>query len=200
MAIHTLEAERDVPYLVMQYVAGASLQTRIDLNGPLPTTEILRIGLQTAAGLAAAHEQGVIHRDVKPANILMEMGIERVLLTDFGLARTVDEASLTHTGVVAGTPHYMSPEQANGEVADHRTDLFSLGAVLYISRPPFRAERALGVLHRIINDRHRPLWETNPDIFEELSDLIDRLLEKRPPRCYCARREFDTRPRGRMKP
>jgi serine/threonine protein kinase len=142
---------------------------------------VLRIGIQAAAGLAAAHEQGVIHRDVKPANILLETGVERVLLTDFGLARTVDDASLTHTGIVAGTPHYMSPEQANGDAIDHRTDLFSLGSVLYFAatgRPPFRAERAMGVLHRICHARHRPAWEVNADVPDELATVIDRLLEK----------------------
>ncbi len=190
VAIHNVESDGRTPFLVMQYVAGESLQTRVDREGPLETVDILRIGAQAAAGLAAAHEQGVVHRDVKPANILLEEGIERVLLTDFGLARTVDDASLTHTGVVAGTPHYMSPEQASGEPIDHRTDLFSLGAVLYFmatGRPPFRADQAMGVLHRVCHDRHRPVWQVNPDIPDELSDIIDRLLEKRPGRRFtCA--------------
>ena len=138
---------------------------------------------QAAAGLAAAYEQGVIHRDVKPANILLENGVERTLLTDFGLARTVDDASLTHTGIVAGTPHYMSPEQANAESTDHRSDLFSLGSVLYFmatGRPPFRAERAMGVLKRICHDRHRPVWEVNADLPDQLGAIIDRLLQKKP--------------------
>ncbi|MDX1964167.1 MAG: serine/threonine-protein kinase [Pirellulales bacterium] len=192
VAIHTVETAprtrentRDVPFLVMQFIAGESLQARVERNGPLTVKEILRIGAQAAAGLAAAHEQGLVHRDIKPANILLENGVERVLLTDFGLARTVDDASLTNTGIVAGTPHYMSPEQANGDATDQRTDLFSLGAVLYFmatGRPPFRAERAMGVLHRIVHDRQRPVWQINPEIPDELSDLIDNLLEKRPAR------------------
>ena len=182
VSIHNVEADGEVPFLVMQYVAGESLQSRVDRDGPLDAKEILRIGIQAASGLAAAHEQGVVHRDVKPANILLEDGVERTLLTDFGLARTVDDASLTHTGIVAGTPHYMSPEQANGETTDHRTDLFSLGSVLYYmatGRPPFRADRAMGVLHRVCHDRHRPAWQVNDDIPDELSDIIDRLLEKK---------------------
>src|SRR5438094_10431726 len=97
----------------------------------MPVPEILRIGTQVAEGLAAAHTQGIVHRDVKPANILLENGIERVVLTDFSLARAVDDASLTQSGVIAGTPQYMSPEQARGEISDHRSDLFSLGSVLY---------------------------------------------------------------------
>lgn len=182
VAIHNVEADDENPFLVMQYVAGESLQARVDREGPLDAKEIMRIGIQAASGLSAAHEQGVIHRDVKPANILLEQGIERILLTDFGLARTVDDASLTHTGIIAGTPHYMSPEQANGDTTDQRTDLFSLGSVLYFmatGRPPFRAERAMGVLHRVCNDRHRPVWQVNSDIPDDLSDIIDRLLEKK---------------------
>ncbi len=137
--------------------------------------------------MSAAHEQGVVHRDVKPSNILLENDVERALLTDFGLARAVDDATVTRTGVVTGTPHYMSPEQASGEATDNRSDLFSLGALLYFmatGHPPFRAERALAVLNRICNDRHRPVWEINPDIPDELSDTIDRLLEKKPARRF----------------
>jgi len=187
VAIHNVETDDEHPFLVMQYVAGESLQSRVDREGPLDSKEVMRIGIQAAAGLAAAHEQGVIHRDVKPANILLEQGIERILITDFGLARTVDDASLTHTGIVAGTPHYMSPEQANGDTADHRTDLFSLGSVLYFmatGRPPFRAERAMGVLHRICHHTHCPAWQVNSEISDDLSDIIDRLLEKKASRRF----------------
>lgn len=183
VAIHNVEADGDVPFLVMQFVAGESLQARVDRDGPLSAKEILRIGIQAASGLAAAHEQGVIHRDIKPANMLLEHDVERVLLTDFGLARTVDDASLTQTGVIAGTPHYMSPEQAGGQPSDHRTDLFSLGSVLYFmaaGHPPFRAERAMGVLNRICHDRQTSLWKVNHGLPDELSVLVDRLLEKQP--------------------
>src|SRR5439155_13924679 len=134
---------------VMEYISGISLQERLDRQGPLELKEILRIGIQIAAGLAAAHAQGLIHRDIKPANILLENGVERVKLTDFGLARAADDASLTQSGVVAGTPHYMAPEQARGEAVDHRADLFSLGSVVYAmctGRPPFRAGGAVAGL------------------------------------------------------
>ena len=187
VAIHNVDSTVEHPYLVMQYVAGESLQARVDREGPLGVEQILRIGIQAALGLAAAHQQGIVHRDIKPANILLEDGVERLLITDFGLARTVDDASLTHTGVVAGTPNYMSPEQAKGDETDHRTDLFSLGSVLYFvatGHPPFRAERAMGVLHRICHERHRPVWQVNPAVLDELSMVIDRLLEKRPSRRF----------------
>src|SRR5206468_3906977 len=141
--IHAVEEGNKPPYFVMEYVSGVSLQERLNRTGPLELNEILRIGMQTARGLAAAHAVGMIHRDIKPANILLENGVERVKLSDFGLARAVDDASLTQSGVVAGTPQYMSPEQARGEAVDHRADLFSLGSVLYAmctGHSPFRAE------------------------------------------------------------
>lgn len=141
--IYGVAEANGLPYLVMPYVRGTSLQRRLDDSGPLTVAEVLRIGMQTAAGLAAAHAQGLVHRDIKPAKILLSEGVERVQITDFGLARAADDASLTRTGVLAGTPQYMSPEQARGEAVDHRSDLFSLGSVLYATctgRPPFRAD------------------------------------------------------------
>ncbi len=172
-----------LPYLVMPYVRGPSLQRRLDDEGPLAVVEILRVGMQAAAGLAAAHAQGLVHRDVKPANILLADGIERVKLTDFGLARAADDASLTRTGIIAGTPQYMSPEQARGEPVDQRSDLFSLGSVLYAmctGRPPFRAETSYGVLRRITDEEPRPIREINPEIPEWLCGIVARLMAKRP--------------------
>src|SRR5262245_41150838 len=129
--VHAVE-EQPLPYLVMEYIPGETLEQHIDRVGPLEIQDILRIGAQVARGLAAAHDMKLIHRDVKPANILLESGVDaRAKLTDFGLARAADEASLTQSGVVAGTPMYMAPEQACGETVDHRADLFSLGSVLY---------------------------------------------------------------------
>src|SRR5690606_13769898 len=107
--------------------------------------------------------------DVKPSNILLEQGVERALLTDFGLARASDDASLTHTGFHPGTPQYMSPEQARGESVGPRSDLFSLGSVIYAmgtGRPPFRAETNYGVLRRITDDEPRCMREVNPAIPE----------------------------------
>jgi serine/threonine protein kinase len=174
---------RGLPYLVMQYVAGLSLQQRLDRDGPLQLPEILRVGMQTAAGLAAAHAQGLVHRDVKPANILLENGVERVKITDFGLARAAADASLTQSGVVAGTPQYMSPEQAEGRHLDQRSDLFSLGSVLYAmctGRAPFRASGTVAVLKRVCEVTPRPVRETNPDIPDWLVAIIDKLHAKNP--------------------
>ena len=181
MAIHSVNANAKLPYLVMPFVACESLQQRLDQHGPLDVKDVLRIGMQAALGLAAAHAQGLVHRDVKPANILLETNVDRVMLTDFGLARAVDDATLTRTGIIAGTPQYMSPEQANGDAVDHRSDLFSLGSVLYAmctARPPFRAETTFGVLRRIRETAPRPIREINADIPAWLDHVVMKLLSK----------------------
>jgi serine/threonine protein kinase len=183
IAIHAVEDAGPVPYLVMQFINGPTLQAKLDRAGPLPLKEVLRIGLQTASGLAAAHAQGLVHRDVKPGNILLENGIERVKITDFGLARAVDDASVSQSGLIAGTPAYMSPEQANGERVDHRSDLFSLGSVLYAlcaGHAPFRADTTMAVLRRVCEDTPRSLREVNPDVPDWLEALIARLHAKAP--------------------
>jgi WD40 repeat protein len=181
--IHAVEDQGPVPYLVMQFVDGRTLQDKLHRTGPLQLREVLRIGLQVAEGLAAAHKQGLTHRDVKPGNILLENSVERVKLTDFGLARAVDDASLTQSGLIAGTPQYMSPEQAQGKAVDHRSDLFSLGSVLYAcctGRPPFRAESTMAVLKRVCEDTPRPIREVNPDIPDWLCAIVAKLHAKDP--------------------
>jgi hypothetical protein len=183
VTIHAVDEAGGLPFIVMQYVAGTSLQDRLDRDGPLRLPEVLRIGAQAAAGLGAAHKQGLVHRDVKPANILLENGVERVKLTDFGLARAADDASLTQSGAVAGTPQYMSPEQAEGKPVDARSDLFSLGSVLYAictGRPPFRAPSSMAVLKRVCEDTPTPVREVNPEVPEWLADVIARLHAKNP--------------------
>lgn len=127
--IYAVSAERSLPYLIMPLVAGGNLQHRIDQEGALPLERSLSIGLQVADGLAAAHRQGIVHRDIKPANLLLDEGGFRILISDFGLARALDDTTLTGSGLLAGTPQYMSPEQARGAELDHRTDIYSLGAV-----------------------------------------------------------------------
>ena len=183
VAIHGVEDEAQPPYLVMELIDGMSLQDKIDRQGPLSLREILRIGMQMAEGLAAAHKLGLVHRDIKPANILLENGVERVKITDFGLARAVDDASVTQSGTVAGTPMYMSPEQAEGLNVDHRSDLFSLGTVLYTmcaGHPPFRASSTHAVLKRVIDASPRPIREINNEIPGWLCDLIAKLHAKAP--------------------
>ena len=202
VAVHGVHEADGLPYLVMQYVAGESLQDRLDRSGPLEVEEIVRIGLQTARGLAAAHAQGLIHRDIKPANLLLSEAAAphrtdgtkgahgphpshkfMVKITDFGLARMVDDVGLTQNGVAAGTPEYMAPEQARGEIIDHRADLFSLGSVLYAmctGASPFRGSTAVSVLRQVSDQTPAPVREFNPDAPAWLEAIIDRLMAKNP--------------------
>jgi eukaryotic-like serine/threonine-protein kinase len=183
IAIHSVE-EQPLPYFVMEFVDGATLQDRMDESGPLPVSEILHIGKQIASGLAAAHALGLIHRDIKPANILLEKGdSQKVKITDFGLARAADDASMTQSGMIAGTPLYMAPEQARGAALDARTDLFSLGSVLYAQatgHPPFRAPNTFAVLRRVTDETPRPIQEVISDIPNWLVAIINKLLAKEP--------------------
>jgi WD40 repeat protein/serine/threonine protein kinase len=183
VTIHAVDEVNGVPFIVMEYVVGVTLADRIERSGQLKLNEILRIGMQAATGLAAAHSQGLVHRDVKPGNILLENGVERVKLTDFGLVLALDDVRITQTDVISGTPQYMSPEQARGEGLDHRSDLFSLGCVLYAmstGRSPFRAKTAVAAIKRVCDDAPRPVHEINPEIPDWLSDLIECLLQKDP--------------------
>jgi WD40 repeat protein/serine/threonine protein kinase len=183
VAIHAVSDEGPLPYLVMEYIAGVTLEDRIRQGGPPELSEVLRIGLQVASGLAAAHAQGLIHRDIKPANILLENGVQRVKITDFGLARAAADAGLAQSCVIAGTPPYMAPEQARGEPPTERSDLFSLGAVLYAlctGRPPFEGDTTAAVLKSVCEDTPQPIRTSRPDLPEGLGDLIGKLLAKGP--------------------
>jgi tRNA A-37 threonylcarbamoyl transferase component Bud32 len=184
VSIHAVSDESGpTPYLVMEFISGVTLEKRNKERGALAVKEILRIGMQAAEGLASAHRQGLIHRDVKPANILLENGVERVKITDFGLARAADDASLSQSGMIAGTPLFMSPEQARGETLDPRSDLFSLGSVLYMlctGRAAFAAGNTMAVLKRVCEETPRPIREVNPDIPDWLAAVVDRLLTKEP--------------------
>lgn len=179
--IYGIETEAALPYLVMPFVAGGNLQQRIDADGAMVLEDVLRVGVQIAEGLAAAHRQGVIHRDVKPANMLVEAGNGRVLISDFGLARALDDATLTVSGMIAGTPQYMSPEQAIGEPVDARSDLFSLGSLLFAlatGRAPFRAESPLAVLRKISDAPPRAVHEINERMPPWFSRLVQALMQK----------------------
>ncbi len=193
MPIHTVEATGLLPYLVMPFVPGETLQDRIDREGPLRITEILRIAKQIAEALAAAHAQGIVHRDVKPGNVLLEKGVERAVLADFGLARAIDDATVTQYGAIAGTPAYMSPEQARGESIGPGSDLFSLGSVMYAmccGVSPFRAETSLGVLRRISDAEPRGVRDLNPEIPAWLARIVDRLQNKAPESRYSSAAEL----------
>ena len=181
VSIYGVDCNHKTPYLVMPYIAGPSLQRFVDTHGPLEEKELVRVALQVSAGLSAAHSQGLVHRDIKPANILTESDVSRILVTDFGLARTANDVSMTQSDCFVGTPNYMSPEQAEGNRVDARSDLFSLGSVMYFlatGHMPFRAPSPLSVLNRISNDVPTPIQQVNNEISDTLCDIIDKLLSK----------------------
>ncbi|QDU39329.1 Serine/threonine-protein kinase PrkC [Maioricimonas rarisocia] len=183
ITIHAVNSDGALPYLVTEFVEGVSLADKLNAEGPLPVNEILRIARQTASGLAAAHAQGLIHRDIKPGNILLENGVQRVKITDFGLARAANDSSVTRTGDVVGTPQFMAPEQARGEPLDCRADLFSLGSVMYAmctGESPFRTDSVTGTIRRVCDEQPRSISELNPDIPAWLIDIVDRLHAKAP--------------------
>jgi eukaryotic-like serine/threonine-protein kinase len=190
--IYGVDHWNNVPYLVMPYVKGESLQQRIDRAAPLPIETTLEVALQISRGLAAAHDQGLVHRDIKPSNILIPASVSRILITDFGLARSMDDHTLTQSGTIAGTPQYMSPEQIRGDTVDGRTDLFSLGSVIYAmacGHPPFQADYSYAIIRRITDERHRRLSQVRPGIPDFLDELVDRLLEKNPDRRFTSAQE-----------
>ena len=184
--------EQPLPYLAMEFIPGETLQQKLDRSGPLEVSEVLRIGRQIAEGLAAAHACDLIHRDIKPGNILLEGGSQKAKITDFGLARAADDASISQSGIIAGTPMFMAPEQALGRKIDQRADLFSLGSVLYqmaSGRPPFRAPSALAVLKRVAEESPRPIPEIIPETPAWLCDIIAKLHASDPDERYQSARE-----------
>jgi serine/threonine protein kinase len=188
VTVYQVGEENGVPYLAMELLRGTSLAAYLNANPPPTVASATRLGREVAEGLAAAHAKGLVHRDIKPGNIWLEAPNGRVKVLDFGLARPADPEphgpdALTGSGLVVGTPGYMSPEQARGEPLDERTDLFSLGVVLYLlctGRQPFAGPTATAVLTALAVDRQAPARELNPKVPEALSDLIDKLLEKKP--------------------
>jgi hypothetical protein len=171
------------PFLVMPLLEGESLEARLR-RGPLSPDEVARVGREAALGLSAAHAKGLVHRDVKPANLWLEAPNGRVLVLDFGLARSADASDgVTRAGSVLGTAAYMAPEQADGLPVDARADLFSLGATLYQAATgacPFQRPTLTAMLRAVCDHQPPPPHEVNPAVPAALSDLVMRLLAKRP--------------------
>ena len=182
--VHEADERDGVPYIAMQYLQGYPLDEYLKTKGAPALPHVLRIARETALGLAAAHALGLVHRDIKPANLWLEAPYGRVKVLDFGLAKPVDaEAELTKSGAVVGTPAYMSPEQARGQKVDARTDLFSLGAVLYrlcTGKTPFDGPNVMAVLMALGTEDPTPVRELNPNVPEPLAQLIHQLLAKKP--------------------
>ena len=178
ISIHGVDSHHDLPYFVMPYEAGPSLQMRIRRDGKLTIEESLRVAVQVASALHAAHEKGLVHRDIKPSNILLAPGTERALLTDFGLAQVCDQQNITQTGMVSGTPIFMSPEQARGESVDSRSDLFSLGSVIFMmltGRPPIQSDSAYAIVRQIGGQAMPQLRTVDSSFPAWLERLVDQL-------------------------
>jgi len=177
--------QEEQPWFAMRYVAGGTLADAISSKAPILNSEdfLINLATQLSSALATAHTAGITHRDVKPSNILLSKDGKRIWLADFGIARTTEDPSLTYENNVPGTPRYMSPEQALGHKIDHRTDLFSLGSVLYhvaCGRPPFEASNSTAILHKVSVASFTPIQRLNRNTPSWLADLIHRLLSKDP--------------------
>ncbi|MEM8945603.1 MAG: serine/threonine-protein kinase [Planctomycetota bacterium] len=183
VSIYAVSQIRDLPYLAMEFVDGESLESRLSDTPALDIESTIDIAVQLAEGLAAAHEQDVIHRDVKPANVLIHKESGAVKLTDFGLAHSSSQHSLTQTGTLLGTPEYLAPEQINDEPVDHRCDLFSLGSLIYhmlAGKPPFIGHSVVATLNQVANAKSVPLAQIDPSIPSWISDLVEQLHAKDP--------------------
>ena len=199
--IYQVGESNGVPFFVMPWLKGEPFDARLRRQGRLTSVEIIKLGREAALGLAAAHAVGLIHRDIKPGNLWLETRDSkttpvgeawclwgRTKVLDFGLTREVESnTELTAAGWIAGTPSYMSPEQARGETIDPRTDLFSLGCVLYeaaAGQRPFHASTPTAMALKVVTEQPRRVVECNADISHDLALVIERLLEKDPDRRF----------------
>ncbi len=177
--VHEIDEYEDRSFIAMECIEGESLKDKIK-SGPLGLDEAVDIAVQVAEGLQEAHNKGIIHRDIKSANIMLTP-TGRVKVMDFGLAKSSGRTQLTRSGTTVGTVAYMSPEQGRGDPVDHRTDIWSLGVVLYemlTGHTPFRGEHEAAVLYSIVNEEPHPISSYVPDISSQFQILIERMLEK----------------------
>jgi eukaryotic-like serine/threonine-protein kinase len=170
-------------FIVFEYVDGDNLKQLIQRRGPAPVTTALELGMQIARGLSFAHQQGLVHRDVKPQNVLLN-GDGQAKVTDFGIARSLDvKHGMTQTGTVLGTSDYIAPEQAQGQRVDEHTDVYSLGVVLYellTNEVPFPGENFVAVAMRHINEPPPPIRDKRPDVPPRVEAAIQRAMAKNP--------------------
>ncbi len=182
VAVYDTGADETARFIVMELITGRSLEAILRDEGPLDPDRATGIAARVADGLAAAHAAGIVHRDIKPANVMIASdGSVKVL--DFGIARAMDSTTLTHSASVVGTAAYMSPEQALGQPADERSDIYSLGCVLYAllaGHPPFRGDGAAAILNQHANVAPGPLDTENSRVSSELGALVLQMLAKSP--------------------
>ncbi len=189
--IHEIDEEKGKSFIAMEYVKGQSLKERIE-QGPLGTEEALHIAIQVAEGLEEAHKKGIVHRDIKSGNIMIsDKGQAKVM--DFGLAKVKGTTQLTREGTTLGTVAYMSPEQARTEEVDHRSDIWSLGVLMYemlSGQLPFRGERESSILYSVVHEEPKPLKAIKPGIPAEFQQIINRALKKNPESRYSSASEM----------
>ena len=186
VAIYDAGEEHDLAYIAMEFLKGKDLSKHTTPGNLLPLEEVLDIAIQCAEALDYAHRMGVVHRDVKPSNMMYDRDTHTVKITDFGIARITD-SSKTRTGTVLGTPNYMSPEQALGDKVDGRSDLFSLGVVLYqlsCGTLPFLGESMASLMYKIVNEPHPDIKDINDTVPGSVRKVIDNALRKQPDRRY----------------
>jgi len=183
VTIYDAGEEHDLAYIAMEFLEGHDLARYTKADTLLPLPIVLGIIFKAALALDYAHKANVVHRDIKPANIMYEPTKKTVKLTDFGIARITD-SSKTKTGMVLGTPSYMSPEQLSGKKVDGRSDLFSLGVMLYqmvIGKLPFQGESMATLMYKIANEPHQDIAEIRPELAAQrpcLSEIINKALQK----------------------
>ncbi len=180
VTIYDAGEEHDLAFIAMEFLKGEDLAPYTKPDKLLPTAKVIDIAIKVANALNYAHDQHVVHRDIKPSNIMVELDIGLVKVTDFGIARITD-ASKTKTGIVLGTPSYMSPEQLSGKKIDGRSDLFSLGVTLYsllTGELPFTADSMAALMYKIANEAHTDIRQINPELPEILAMIVNKLLEK----------------------
>jgi eukaryotic-like serine/threonine-protein kinase len=183
VTVFAVEEHGDLVFFVMAYVRGETLAQRVTRAGPLPPATATRMIQEVAWGLGYAHANGVVHRDVKPDNIMLDQGSGRAMIADFGVAHAADGLSLTGAGQLIGTPQYMSPEQAYGNPVDGRSDLYSLGATAFYSltgRLLFDAATPIAVVFKQLNEPPPALAGIRPDLPHQLTKAVDRCLAKDP--------------------
>src|SRR5689334_16650100 len=167
-------------FIVFEYVDGENLKELVEREGPLPVHEVIELGLQVARGLSFAHENGLVHRDVKPQNVLLD-GDGRAKVTDFGIARSLDVDGMTITGTIMGSSNYIAPEQARGQPVDDQTDVYSLGCVLFellTGDVPFDGDNFVSVAMRHVNDPVPSVADRRPDVPPRLDWAIQRAMAK----------------------